>query len=79
MAYPQAFLDMERETETRGKRSLVSRMLQRRFGELPAGVQLAIEGLSYEQVDRRFSRRLERCDSDFTSWFDFYFQFIVFQ
>jgi heme oxygenase len=71
MAYPQAFLDMERETETRGKRSLVSRMLQRRFGELPAGVQLAIEGLSYEQVDRLGEALLDFRDlGDLQQWID---------
>jgi heme oxygenase len=71
MAYPQAFLDMERETETRGKRSLVSRMLQRRFGELPAGVQLAIESLSYEQVDRLGEALLDFQNlADLRQWID---------
>ena len=71
MAYPQAFLDMERETETRGKRSLVSRMLQRRFGALPAGVQLAIEGLSYEQVDRLGEALLDFQNlADLQQWID---------
>lgn len=71
MGYPQAFLDMERETETRGKRSLVSRMLQRRFGELPAGVQVAIDGLSYEQVDRLGEALLDfRTLADFQQWIE---------
>ena len=71
MASPQAFLDMERETETRGKRSLVSRMLQRRFGALPAGVQLAIEGLSYNQVDRLGEALLDFRDlADLQQWID---------
>ena len=71
MAYPQAFLDMERETETRGKRSLVSRMLQRRFGALPTGVQVAIEGLSYEQVDRLGEALLDFRDlADLQQWIE---------
>lgn len=71
MAYPKAFLDMERETETRGKRSLALRQLQRRFGALPAGVQLAIEGLSYDQVDRLGEELLDFRDlADLRQWID---------
>lgn len=71
MAYPQAFLDMERETETRGKRSLTLRQLQRRFGALPAGIQLAIEGLSYEQVDRLGEELLDFRDlADLQQWIE---------
>lgn len=71
MAYPQAFLDMERETETRGKRSLALRQLQRRFGELPSGIRLAIDGLSYEQVDRLGEALLDfRNLAELQQWID---------
>jgi Domain of unknown function (DUF4351) len=71
MAYPQAFLDMERETETRGKRSLALRQLQRRFGEIPAGIQLAIDGLIYEQVDRLGEALLDfRNLADLQQWIE---------
>ena len=79
MAYPQAFLDMEQATrdegiaigQERGARSLVSRMLQRQFGALPAGVQLAIEGLSYDQVDRLGEELLDFRDlADLQQWIE---------
>ena len=79
MAYPQAFLDMEQATrdegiaigQERGARALVSRMLQRQFGALPAEVQLTIEGLNYEQVDRLGEALLDFRDlADLQQWIE---------
>jgi Domain of unknown function (DUF4351) len=46
-------------------------MLQRQFGALPAGVQLAIEGLSYDQVDRLGEALLDFQNlADLQQWID---------
>jgi Domain of unknown function (DUF4351) len=75
MAYPQAFLDMEQATRDEGiaigVRSLALRQLQRRFGELPAGIQAAIDSLSYEQVDRLGEALLDfRNLAELQQWID---------
>ena len=63
MPLPQAFLEWEQQVEQRGKkegrkegrkaeaRSLVWRLLSRRFGDIPSPIQTQIENLEIEQTE----------------------------
>ena len=59
MPLPQAFLEWEQQVEERGKkegkkaeaRSLVWRLISRRFGDVPSSIQTQIEELDIEETE----------------------------
>ena len=54
----QALREGRREGEVSGMRDLLLQMMTTRFGRLPAGVRLRVEGISSKQELRKLGRKV---------------------